>query len=171
MSFDRGWLVGRNLPELGEAAKMVKTDKVTGLRGPAQALDPPAIAAAADRIPVVERITPPLSVGAKVIGRDPRDDVWCEVITQAEQIAVRPNVGTVVIHKNGNIAHHANGFVRAVMAKRMPLLPEEKLQDAAYGKIRSEFLLGRFDRSRFAAGQRRRPVLPIIAVPLAESIE
>src|SRR5207253_9905231 len=90
---DGGRLTGGNLPELGESAKMVETDVVAGSRGPAEALQPPAIACGAKRVPVVERIPPALASGAEVIGRHARDDFGKEIaFAQAEQITVRPYV-------------------------------------------------------------------------------
>src|SRR5437867_7074140 len=57
-AIDCGRLVGRNLPELLEAAKVVETNVVAGLSGPAQTVNPPIVAAAAHRTPIVERISP-----------------------------------------------------------------------------------------------------------------
>src|SRR5258708_27070692 len=53
LAFDRRGLAGRNLPELGKPAKVIKPNKVASLRGPAKALHPPLIAKGTNRSPVV----------------------------------------------------------------------------------------------------------------------
>src|SRR5437762_14360770 len=79
-AIDCGRLAGRNLPELGEPAKVVQTDVVAGLGGPAEALQPPTIAVGANRIPVVEGIAPALACGAEVIRRHAGDDFRQEIV-------------------------------------------------------------------------------------------
>ena len=133
---DGGRLAGGNLPELGESAKVVETDVVAGLRGPAEALQPPAIACGAKRVPVVERIPPALASGAEVIGRHARDDFGKEIaFAQAEQITVRPHVRALIVHKNRDVTDDADRFLRTIILQRTPLLPEEELDRAAPREI------------------------------------
>src|SRR5271169_3071427 len=63
----RSFFGGRNFPELGEAAKVVKTHEVAGLRSPAQALYPPLEAARAHHVPPVQGIAPALAGRAEGI--------------------------------------------------------------------------------------------------------
>src|ERR1700690_1872918 len=131
MTVNGGGFSGRNLPELRETAKMIKADEVTGLRGPTQSLHPPFVALRTHRIPVIKRISPALAGGAVCIRRHARNGFWIKVILQTEQLSICPHVGAVVIHKDGNISDHADGFSRAVETQGMPLLVEKELDDPA----------------------------------------
>src|SRR5579859_3225009 len=114
MTVDGGRLAGRDFPELGKTAEVVEANQVAGLCRPTEPLHPPVIAGGPNRIPVVERIAPTLSSGAEVIRWHAGNDLGLQIFVQAKQIAMRPDVGTLVIHKDGNVSHHANGFLRAV---------------------------------------------------------
>src|SRR6478672_5155477 len=125
-------VVGGNLPELIEAAKVVETDVVASLGAPAQAVDPPIVASLPDCLPVVKRSAPALAGGAEGVRRDTGNSLWFEVIlAQPEKIAVRPHVSTVISDEDGDIPHHPDGTLGAVTPQGMPLLVEEELNDAA----------------------------------------
>ena len=108
-----GGLVGGNLPELFESPKVIEPDVVASLRGPAQAIDPPLVASRPDRIPVIERSAPALAGGAESVGRNAGDHFRLEIVLQAKKVAMRPHVGAVVGHEDRDIAHHADGALRA----------------------------------------------------------
>ena len=61
---------GRNVPRGGEGPKMIDPHRVDLRNHRPNPIDPPAIAFARKRLPVVQRIAPELAVGAKVIGRN-----------------------------------------------------------------------------------------------------
>ena len=61
-----------------EAAEVIDARQVGQLGGAPQALDPPAVAVAAQRAPVVERVAPELSGRAQGIGRGSRDEAALE---------------------------------------------------------------------------------------------
>ena len=77
---DRSPLTGGDLPKLREAAKVVETDIVAGLRRPPKTLQPPAIIVGANRIPVVERISPALAGSAEVIRGHAGNDFRQEIV-------------------------------------------------------------------------------------------
>src|SRR6478752_703935 len=56
-----GRIARGNFPELVEAAKMIEADVVAMVRGPAQALNPPLVAALFHHVPAIQGITPALS--------------------------------------------------------------------------------------------------------------
>src|SRR5271167_1255488 len=102
-----GRLTGRNLPELREAAKMIKADEVTSLRGPAQPLHPPLVALRTHRIPVVKWISPALAGCAVCVGRHTGNRLRLEVVFQTKQFSICPYIGAVVVHEDGNVSDHA----------------------------------------------------------------
>src|SRR5581483_1953389 len=65
-----------NFPELVEAAKMIEADVVAVVRGPAQALNPPLVAALFHHVPAVQRIPPALSRLAEKIRWNAGNDFW-----------------------------------------------------------------------------------------------
>src|SRR5260370_687793 len=164
--------ISGNFPELGKPAEVVEADEVASLRGPAQALHPQAIAGCAHGLPVVEWIAPALSGGAEIIGRDARDDFRLKVIFfQPEQVAVRPYIGAVVIHENGDVADDTNGLFRAVVTQRVPLLPEEKLHNSPCRKLGTQVAPCRFESSLLAASQPRWPPVPMFSMAPAKGVE
>src|SRR5713226_3126239 len=155
-AIDSGRFVSGDFPKLGKTAEVVEADEVAGLRGPAQAPHPPAIASGAHGLPVVEWIAPALSGGTEIVGRDAGDDFRLKVIFfQPEQVAVRPYIGAVVIHENGNVADDTNGLFRAVVTQSVPLLPEEKLHNSPGRKLATQVAPCRFESRLLAASQPR----------------
>src|SRR5580698_673598 len=126
----RGRLGRRNFPELIEPAKMIEPDVVAGPRRPAQPLHPPLITMTFHHIPSVKRIPPTLTSLAEEIWRNTGDYFGFEILVQAKQFAVHPDVGAVVIDEDGNVAQNANRALRTIPPQRLPLLVEGKLQGA-----------------------------------------
>src|SRR5689334_12489275 len=98
----------RNLPKLCETAKMIQPYVIAGLRSPAQASNPPLISPRPNGIPVIKRVSPPLTGGAECVWWDAGDDFRIKILIQTIQFRMRPHIGAVVIHKNGNITYHAD---------------------------------------------------------------
>src|SRR5690348_7115543 len=99
----------RDFPELRESPEMVETNVIASLCGPAQAIDPPVVAAGAHRVPVVKRIAPTLAGRAERIGRNTGDYFRLQIVLQSEQFAIGPHIGAVVVHKNRDVANYAYG--------------------------------------------------------------
>jgi len=76
---DRSPLTGGDLPKLREAAKVIETDIIASLRRPPKTLQPPAIIVGANRVPVVEGISPALAGGTKIVGRNAGNDFGQEI--------------------------------------------------------------------------------------------
>src|SRR5213593_2449558 len=125
-----------NLPKLGETTEVIKTNVIAGLRSPAQPLNPPFVTARPHDIPVVKRIPPALPGRAKRIRRDAGNDLRIEILIQAIQFGMRPNVRAVVIHKNGNVTHYTDLFLRAIQTQSMPLLVKKELNNTASREFR-----------------------------------
>src|SRR6185369_14919799 len=130
--------------------------------------DPPVISTRPDCIPVIKRSAPALAGGAEGVRRDPRNRFRFEIVLQAKEIAVRPNVSAVIGHENSDIAHHPDGALGAVTAEGTPLFVEEKLNRAAEVHLGVQFLQGR----SLTAGQGTRPFFPASpVVTFAQRIE
>src|SRR5581483_1132882 len=78
-AFNCGRFIRRNLPKLRETAKVIEAYEVAGLRSPTQALNPPAISVRANRVPLVERISPPLAGRAEVVRRHAGNDFGLKI--------------------------------------------------------------------------------------------
>ena len=53
---------------------------------------------------------------------------------------MHPDVGAIVVHENGDIAHDADRPLRAVTPQRAPLFVESELDPASNAELVSQFL-------------------------------
>src|SRR6266481_225027 len=117
-------------------------------------------------------MAPALAVFAEKIGRHAGDDFGIEVGVQTKQIGVGPDIGTVEIYKDRDVAHDANRMLRAIGSKRLPLFEEEKLHDAADVEIVEHFRVRRLDRHRIAMSEFAGPMVPAFQLETrAQTIE
>jgi hypothetical protein len=71
-----------------------------------------------------------------------------------------PDIGTVEIHKDRDIAHNANRTLRAIGSKRLPLFEEKELHGTADIEIVLHFRVRLLDRHWIAMSQFARPAVP-----------
>src|SRR5208282_6183909 len=150
----------RNLPELVEAAKVIEPNVIAVAGRPAQPAHPPFVAPGLHHIPAVKRVAPTLTSLAEKIRGHAGDDFGLEVLIQAEQIAVHPDIGAVVVDEDSDVAHNANRTLRAVSPEGLPLLVECELQGAANLQIERQIFASLLEGRRFTACQFRGPVFP-----------
>ena len=131
-------------PVGGEAAEVVDPREVEELERAAQAVGPPAVAAALQRAPVVQRVAPQLALVGVRVGRRAGDGVG------AEQLGVRAVVDRPGGDVDRHVADQPHAALRRVRAQRRPLALEPHLVG---------------DR---AARAEPRPVLDPVRVALAE---
>src|SRR6202049_3201811 len=134
-TIDRGWVGSRNLPELIEATKMIKPDVVAVARCPSQTLDPPFVARRFQLVPAVQGVAPALSRPAEKSWRNTRHRFRIHILIQTEQLAVGPDVGAVVVDKDGYIANDANRAFGTIAAQGPPLLIKGELQGGANSDV------------------------------------
>ena len=104
-----------------EAAEVVDPRDVEEIERPAQALGPPAIAAALQRRPVIQRVAPQLAeVGVDVRRR-------ARHLAAAKQLGVREVVGAAGRDVDRHVADQADAGLRRVGAQRAPLAREAHL--------------------------------------------
>ncbi len=111
-------------------------------------------------VPAIKRIPPALPSLAEKIRRHARHHLRLQILLQPEKFAMHPDVGAVVIHENGNVAHNANRALRAIPPQRLPLLIKSKLQSAADLQVVRQLLARLLQRARFALRQPCRPFVP-----------
>src|SRR5208283_4274929 len=132
MAMNRSRFARRNLPVLREPAEMIEPYVVKVVRDPAHPVDPPRIPLLFHDVPAIKRTAPALTVFAEKIRGHAGDNFGIEVRVQAKQIGMGPDISTVEIHKDCDVAHDTNGTLRAIGTKRLPLLEEKELHDAAH---------------------------------------
>src|SRR6185312_6496857 len=113
-----------------EAAEVIEAHNVAGLYRPAQTIDPPLISPDLELAPVVERISPALPRGTERIGRNAGNDYRCQVVMEAKDVGMRPDISAVVADEDCDIADDSNTSFSAVRTQLAPLIEKRELQEA-----------------------------------------
>ena len=125
----------RDFPVALEAAEVVQPDDIAGFQRRAHAPHPPVIAAAFESVPAIERVSPALPGFAEGIGRNASYHRWLQIVIKMEKVGIAPDIGAVIIHKNGYVAHDPDSPLRAVFTQRPPLFVERKLDGALHFQL------------------------------------
>src|ERR1700687_4447758 len=161
-----------NLPALRKPAEMIEPDVVKIVRDPAHPVDPPRKSLLLHHVPAIKRIAPALAVFAERIRGHAGDDFGIEFGVQAKEIGMSPDVGAVEIYENRDVARDANGMLRAIGSKRLPLFEEKELHGAAYIEIVEHFRVSPLDCHRVAMTQFAGPAVPAFQLEArAQAIE
>ena len=158
----------RHRPVGDEAAEVVDPREVVELERAPQALDPPAVAAALQRRPVVQRVAPQLALVGVRVGRRAGHRVV------AEQLRVGAVVGRPGRDVDRHVADQLHAALLGVRAQRRPLAVEPHLVGDRAARVRpvvdpvrvalAEVQLGRLAAparaARRAARARRRTPTP-----------
>ena len=99
---------------------MIEADRVDVCQQRACPVDPPPVAVDPERIPVIDRIAPALSVCAEVIRGDAGDDMRPAVRIEQEQFRVGPDVTRVRGDEERQVADQAHAFRTRVRLSRAP---------------------------------------------------
>ena len=145
---DRGRRVPRHLPVRLEAAEVVEAHEVHEGEHGAEAVDPPRVAGAGERVPAVERVAPELAGGAEVVGRHAGLERRPAVGGEVEELGVGPDVGAVVGHEDRDVAHDADAALAGLPAHVRPLLEEEPLLELDLAHLAGELAPGPGERLR-----------------------
>ena len=112
-----------------EAPEMVDADHVIQLGGTVYPADPPAEAVGLHPVPGVQGVAPELTVGAEVVRRHAGYLRGNALVVQLEALRLRPHVGGVHGHINGQVANDLD--VQAVeeqelqIGKQLHVLPQQ----------------------------------------------
>ena len=110
-----------------KSAEMVDAQIIHQAKLPLDAAYPPGIAGLLVVIPVIERVAPELARRGEIIRRNPGHHGRVAVLLQLEELPVRPHVRTVDGGEDGNIPDNLHAVYMGVLAQRVPLPEEEKL--------------------------------------------
>ena len=157
---DRGRGVARHLPVRLEAAEVVEPHAVDEGEHGAEAVDPPGVAGARERVPAVERVAPQLSGGAEVVGGHAGLESGPAVGGELEDLRVRPDVGAVVGDEDRDVAHDLDPAVAGLRAHRGPLLEEQPLLELDLADLARELASRPLERRRLAPDERAVPRVP-----------
>ena len=166
-SFTRAGRTRRNLPIAMEADEVVEADSVEAAQVAAQPLYPPVVSGLAQARPVVQGITPTLTIFAEVVGRHPRHTAPLPQLVEQEETLVLPDVGAVVRHEHGNVAEQQHAQVARVPAQALPLPIEQQLHELVISDFDGQLLTRRGQRCGLTTAQLGRPMKPGLAVLLA----
>src|SRR5208282_1262018 len=151
---------------------MIEANVVKIVRDPTHPVDPPRIPLFFHHVPAIKRTAPALSVFAEKIRGHTSDNFRIEFGVQAKQLGMSPDIGTVEIHEDGDVAHDTNGTLRAIGTKRLPLLEKEELHDAAHIEFLEHFGVRLLEGHWIAVGQFVGPSVPIFQLETrAQTVE
>src|SRR5262249_26330111 len=103
---DSRGLLGWNLPVAFKSTKVVEADDVAGSQRPGHALHPPLITGLAGGFPAVKRISPELACTAERVRRNAGHHRGLEFVVKIKELGMAPHVGTVIVHKDGNVTNY-----------------------------------------------------------------
>src|SRR5689334_3495966 len=109
---------------------MVEPDDVDQPQEIAEALDPPGVSGARQRIPAVVWIAPELAGGAEIVGRHPRHHQGRAVLVELEELLMGPDIGAVVGDEDRNVADDPYAKAVDIRLDCRPLGGEDPLDKA-----------------------------------------
>src|SRR5690242_3969881 len=109
-----------------ESAEVVDAHCVIQIRRRTIAFDPPAVAVFPQTIPAINWITPALSGGTEIVGRNAGNYDRLSCRSEAKILWVRPHIGAVERDINGDIADDAKSRLMRIGTECLPLA--EKLE-------------------------------------------
>src|SRR5277367_1604324 len=95
-----------------------------------QPVETPSITSGAQSIPVVDRVTPQLSLRAEIVGRDSGNEARPALFVQQEELRIRPDVTGVRRNKKRQVADQAYTLVTSVLLQLIGLAEHQELRKA-----------------------------------------
>src|SRR5690554_941439 len=127
MSVHRAGICRRNFPERLQAPKVINPEQVELFLLAGQPIYPPSITIGAHSLPVIEWITPVLTIRRKIVRRHAGDDQGLALSIQLEHVGVGPDIGAVVGDKYRDIPKQQYPPFPGIAAHGLPLQVEYKL--------------------------------------------
>src|SRR5262249_173848 len=121
---------GRYMPRCCESTKMVKANHIHMGEQSTHAIDAPAIASLPQRLPVVDRVAPELSLRAKVIGRYACHALWPVLFVQQKYLRVSPDRARMRRHEKGQITNQAHALGTGISSEPFALAEQQELSKA-----------------------------------------
>src|SRR5262249_49611502 len=147
----------RDGPSAGEAQEMIDANGIEQLEHPREPPQPPGKPRLFVSGPIILGMAPHLSLPIEAIGWITRDPSGLTASIQLQELALAPNVGTVVSDKDGQVADQSEPAPVGVFAQRSPLAIKLELNEAMAGHFVSQSLPSRGQSPRLALPD---PLLP-----------
>ena len=96
--------------------------------GASNAIHPPGETGFCEDLPLVQGIAPALAGGGEVVGWDAGDADGREVRVELKELGVGPDVGRIVIDKDGDVADETNVACGTILAQGTPLFVKGELE-------------------------------------------
>ena len=106
---------------------MVDADHIEQVPRRFQTAKPPFIAGLLHFIPVVQRVSPQLSVLGEIVRRDACHGGGHQVLIQLEQFRIGPHIGGIQRHVDGHIPDEGDPLLRGIFPQLVPLGIEQVL--------------------------------------------
>src|SRR5215813_4187440 len=98
----------RYMPGGRKPAKMIKTNHIDVGQQRAYTIDAPLIASPLHRVPVIDWVSPQLSISAEVIRGHARNKLWSHLFIKQEQLGIRPDIGRVRRNEKRQVTDQAH---------------------------------------------------------------
>ena len=119
-----------NLPGGNKTAEVIEPDNVDEFQQSAQAIEAPAVPGAFQRLPVVNRIAPKLSLRREIIRRYARDKTCAAAGVEVEEFGIRPNVARVGGDEKRQIANDSQALAPRIFLKPPGLAEKQELRES-----------------------------------------
>ena len=149
-----------NLPVLFKTTEVIQPEDIKQLKLRAESFQPPAEIVLHDPVPAIQRIPPSLPRRREVIGWHAGYDFGPARLIQGKQVAVGPDIGTVMCYKNRNIAKQRDAVLMRIVAQGSPLGKKCELLETYLFTVLGMFITKRPQRSGIPVAKRCRPIQP-----------
>ena len=109
---------------------MVHAHHIVPLAGSSQALEPPLEAVGLHPLPVIDWVTPELTVSGEGIGRTAGNDLGGQILIQLEHLGLCPDLHGIQRHVDGHVTDDLDAVAVGIGAQSGPLLVEQVLDKA-----------------------------------------
>ena len=145
---------------------MVDAQHVGMREGALHTRHPPGKAFVRHAVPAVQRVAPALAVGRVVVWRHAGHGGQAVFRVHLVQVGPGPDVGAVVRHEDGHVAHQQHTALMGVGAQAGHLLVEAPLHEGVFSSLLCQALLRLRQGCGFAADQLGFPIPPGLAAVL-----
>ena len=158
------------MPGRLEAAKVIDANRVEVIQPCLEPINPPTIARLSERLPVIDRVSPELALGAEIIRRNAGDDPRLRLLVQQEQLGIGPHVRRIRGNKDGKITQQPHPALIRVILEGLPVPQQDELAKAELAASRRPTLasLGREQPVHARPGRLATPERALPRIWLAE---
>src|SRR5215813_15297698 len=145
------------MPRCREPAKMIETNHVHVSKQRTDSVDAPTKARLPQRLPVVDRIAPELSLGAERVGGYASHELWFPIFVQQEQLRVGPDVTRVRRNEKRQITNQAHALSVGITFDPFALAVQQELSKADFIDVARQIMPRAGQGCRHTLDQLNRP--------------